>query len=82
MHPSATTHDQHQDVVNLLLAAALQARATLEEVHRALRLVPAGQPQAAADLTDTARALTRVHDILLRTADLGPAGEGPGEEPR
>lgn len=71
MHPplSATTDHDPQDLVNQLLAAVLQTRATLDKVRRAAALSPADQPQAAADLTDAATALTRIHDTLLRAAD-------------
>ena len=72
MHrPSAPTgHVDRQDVVNQLLAATLQTRATIEKVLHAAEVSPADQPQAAADLTDAAAALARVHDTLLRAAGL------------
>ncbi|WP_433794812.1 hypothetical protein [Actinoplanes sp. CA-252034] len=73
-----TTHHDKQDIVNQLLAAALQTRATLDKVRRAAALNPAIQPQAATDLTDAADTLTRVHDMLLRAADTaGEAGTRP-----
>ena len=71
--PAATVHDDRQDVVNQLLAAALHARATRASVLRAAALSPADQPQAAADLTDAATALTRIHDALLRAAGISEA---------
>lgn len=70
---AATVNYDRQDVVNHLLAAALQARAALQDVLRTAALTPGDQPQAAADLTDAAAALARIHDNLLRAA-------GPGED--
>ena len=67
--PTVTTHHDQQDIVNHLLAAALQARATLQDVLRTAALSPADQPQAAADLMDTATTLTRIYDRLIRAAD-------------
>ncbi|PRX18451.1 hypothetical protein [Actinoplanes italicus] len=73
MHrPSAPTSPvDHQDVVIQLLAATLQTRATIENVLHAVAVSPTDQPKAAADLTDAATALARVHDTLLRAAGLG-----------
>jgi hypothetical protein len=75
MHqPSAPTgHVDRQDLVNQLLAATVQTRATIEKVLHAAAVSPADQPQAAADLTDAAAALARIHDTLLRAA--GPSGD-------
>lgn len=67
--PVAITDPDRQDLVNQLLAAVLQTRATLDNIHRATALSPPDQPQAAADLTDAATSLTHVHDMLLHAAD-------------
>ena len=71
MHPSppppAATPDC-QDLVNMLLAAAVQADAALTDTHRNLQRA-AGHPQAAADLSDAAAALSQVRDALLHAAD-------------
>jgi hypothetical protein len=69
--PTVTSHHDHQDVVNRLLAAAIQTRATLDSVLHAAAVSPADQPQAAADLADAATALTRVHDALMHAANSG-----------
>ena len=57
-----------QDVVNMLLAAAVQATAALRDSHHIVQLT-VSEPQISADLADTAGALTRIRDALLRTAD-------------
>ena len=69
MHPipATTAHHDRQDVVNHLLAAALHARATLEQTRRTID-TPPGLPQAAADLTDAATALAHIEDLLLDVA--------------
>ena len=69
MHPIPATTAQ-QDLVNQLLAAALHTRATLEQTRRTIASTPPSQPQAAADLTDAAIALTHTLDALLDAADV------------
>ncbi|GAA4946392.1 hypothetical protein [Actinoplanes utahensis] len=70
--PSQPGDYDRQDLVNDLLAATLHARATITTVLHAAAVSRAAQPQAAADLTDAAAFLARIHDNLLRAA-------GPGE---
>ena len=65
--PTAPPTDQ-QDLVNMLLASAVEAAAALSKAHRAVELT-ADEPQTAADLADTASALTRIRDAMLRAAD-------------
>lgn len=79
MRPLSTTptHDDHQDLVNRLLAAALQTRATIEQVHHTATLTHAEHPQAAADLADAATALDRIYHALLRAAGTGTSEEHP-----
>ena len=76
--PATTAHDDRQDLVNHLLAAALHARATLEQTRRAAELTAPGHPHASADLADTATALGRIRHTLLHAADTrtGPDAHG------
>lgn len=68
--PGAAGPADQQDLVNALLAAALQAVVALSNTsHAAAVLNAAAQPQPAADLTTAAHALTQIRDMLLSTAD-------------
>ena len=67
--PCAAVQPDQQDLVNMLLAAAMQATAALSQTRRAARLPAAEQPQIAADLDEAARALVRIRDMMLRAAD-------------
>ena len=82
MHPTpvTTAHHDPQDVVNHLLAAALHARATLEQTRRTIALTPPGLPQAAADLTDAATSLAHIEDLLLDAAAAFDTLDTPGPQ--
>ena len=66
--PPAAQTDQ-QDVVNQLLAGAMQATEVLNETRRAAALLAAEQPEAAANLTDAATAWAETREAMLRAAD-------------
>ena len=68
--PGAAEPADEQDLINALLAAALEAAAALNGTHHVAMLSACVQPQAASDLTAAAAALTQIRDTMLRTADV------------
>ena len=59
-----------QDLINTLLATAVQAAAVLTHTTRVANFTAAaGHQRAAADLADTAGSLVRIRDAMMRAAD-------------
>ena len=78
--PATTIHHDRQDLVNHMLAAALHARATMEQTRRTAALTAPDYPRAAADLCDATTALARIRDALMHAVD---ALDSPGRpDPR
>ena len=67
--PPPDTHTDHQDLVNQLLAGAMDAAAVLRKTHQAVALLVTRAPQAAAHLADAAVAWARTRDAMVRAAD-------------
>jgi hypothetical protein len=66
-YPSSAEADK-QDVINEILAAALQSVTAMHLVWRATDVTVAQQPETAAALADTAVALISIRDALLHAA--------------
>ncbi|MEV4281526.1 hypothetical protein [Actinoplanes xinjiangensis] len=67
-YPTSTGTDK-QDVINELLAAALQSVAAMHLARHAIDAAIGTHPDAAAALADTAVALISIRDALLHAAD-------------
>ncbi|MBB4743987.1 thioredoxin-like negative regulator of GroEL [Actinoplanes octamycinicus] len=68
--PSTVTDPDRQDLINCLLAAALNARATQQQTQHTAALMPPEEHAAAADLAEAVHALGRIRDALLQAADV------------
>ena len=75
--PPPDTRADHQDLVNQLLAGALQAAAVLGKTRQAVALLATREPQAAAHLADAATAWARTRDAMVRAADDLAARDNP-----
>ncbi|WP_328465759.1 hypothetical protein OHA21_44405 [Actinoplanes sp. NBC_00393] len=80
--PSANRNDV-QDLVNRLLAAALQASAAVDASVHAAEVITSRASDAAPDMAATITALAAVRDSLLHAANQLSAAspDGPGESP-